>query len=161
MSQSVRDRQDDIEGIVDGRQRDLVEFLKHMKTGNLKKAKALWTLTRVHLSDRKVDWYFSTMIDAGIIEVYTTGREKQFRFVEEPVRESKEETATEYMQRKDAEKRPKLSKKGQDFFEKCRIKEEMKTGPCKHLECPPKADDCRNCSAFRNLNSKCFLEEEE
>ena len=96
MSQSIRDRQCDIENIVDERQRDLVEFLKDMKTGSLRKAKALWTLTRVHLSDRKVDWYFNTVIDAGVIEVYTNGREAQFRFVKEPVRGSKEESFTEY-----------------------------------------------------------------
>jgi hypothetical protein len=103
------------------------------------------------------------MIDAGIIEVFTTGREKQFRFVEEPVSESKEESATAYMQRKDAEKRPELSKKAQDYFEGCRIKEEMRAGPCKQ-ECPlPPNTDCRICSgfvSFKDKNSQDLKEED-
>lgn len=62
-----------------------------------------------------------------------------------------EETATEYMQRKSAEKKSKLSAFGKDWFERCRIKDEMIAGPCKD-ECAAEDRDCRYCNVYTGLH---------
>jgi len=56
----------------------------------------------------------------------------------------------------------KLSAKAEEFFEKCRIKEKMKAGPCKDRECPPFAEEegCQHCTAYVSYTGK-FEEPEE
>jgi hypothetical protein len=64
-----------------------------------------------------------------------------------------------------AEAKPpaKISKKAEEFFEKCRIKEKMLAGPCAYgCEIKTEKDpDCRNCTVFFNLKDKEWLEEAE
>lgn len=45
----------------------------------------------------------------------------------------------------------KLSKIGQDWFERCRIKDEMMAGPCKD-ECSVQDKDCRYCDVYTGLH---------
>jgi hypothetical protein len=45
----------------------------------------------------------------------------------------------------------KLSKKGQDWFERCKIKDEMLSGPCKD-ECAAEDRDCRFCNVYTGLH---------
>jgi len=85
----------------------------------------------------------------GNIRIVFEKKEKSWEYCDEP--DHREETATEYMQRKSAEKKPKLSKKAQGFFEGCRIKEEMMSGPCKE-ECSVQDKDCRFCNVYTGLH---------
>jgi hypothetical protein len=45
----------------------------------------------------------------------------------------------------------KLSKIGEDWFERCRIKDEMMAGPCKE-ECSAEDKDCRFCNVYTGLH---------
>jgi len=117
MSEAISSKQDAIEGVVYKRVKDLVEFLEEMGQGSLRQAKALWVLKRVHLSEHVVNYYFRIVIDSGVIEVAGDG---MFRFKFNPFTGKRyetattpNETATEYMQRRDREK--KSAKIREDF----------------------------------------------
>jgi len=89
--------------------------------------------------------YLGPAMRRGIIEPF--GRPAKYR-VCDSYSSGHEETATEYMQRKSAEKKPRLSKKALDLFEKMEIRESMECNAgCKPLY-PDK--DCRECSAYTN-----------
>lgn len=76
--------------------------------------------------------------------------EKGQKFWEYCLPDSEEESATQCMKRKSAEK-PKLSAVGQDWFERCKIKDEMLSGPCKD-ECSAEDRDCRYCNVYTGLH---------
>jgi hypothetical protein len=56
----------------------LVEFLEEIGEGSISKAKALWVLTREHLSEHPVNYYFRIVINAGVINA--NGDHFKFKF---------------------------------------------------------------------------------
>jgi len=75
--------------------------------------------------------------------------------------DNRNEATVEHERQSGSEKTQRLSKTAMDFFERMKIREKMKAGPCKH-NCGMGSDtDCRTCDTFRSLRSKTFLENTE
>lgn len=140
MSEAIDSKQKAIEGVVNNRLKNLVKFLEEMNEGSVNQAKALWVMNRVHLSEHPVNYYFRIVIDAGIIDVDGDGR---FRFKYNPF-------SSVHAKPVRMTTRSKLQK----YIEKEEIREKMKAGPCRHAECPPGAEDCRNCSGYLDERRK-------
>lgn len=68
-AEAINSKQEAIEGVVNKRLKNLVEFLEEMGEGSVKQAKALWVMKRVHLSEHPVNYYFRLVTDGGVIDV--------------------------------------------------------------------------------------------
>jgi hypothetical protein len=110
------------------------------------------------LCHRTAKEYWDAGETLGIIRIVFEKREKFWEYCEP---DHREETTTEYMQRKSAGRKPKLSGTAKEFFERMELREKMEAGPCKHGCTLSSETDCRNCASFRNLKHKDFLEDSE
>ena len=108
---------------------------------------------------RKTLQYMESIESVGKIRLFKNSGELYVQWIgaREPA-ESKEElpeeSLVEHAIRKDVEK---AKQKIKEIAESKKLREKMKAGPCKHIECPFDADDCRNCGAYVNLNDKGWL----
>jgi hypothetical protein len=109
------------------------------------------TLEQNDLIDWRLGWglgsrtfrqeYLDPAIQRGIIEPF--GRPAKYR------------VCNSYKEEHIEQPKRKLSAKAEEFFEKCRIKDEMKSGPCKDKECPPGSEEeCTYCSLYANYTGK-------
>lgn len=98
---------------------------------------------------RKTLQYMEAIESVGKIRLFKNSGELYVQWggkqeLEEP---EKEESLMEYAEKHP--KGPKLSEKGKEVFRKAELQEKLrnklKAGPCKGVECPPE-EDCENCS---------------
>jgi hypothetical protein len=133
----------------------LKKFLKERKTGIFKKDFAEWC-DGEGIGDRAGMQYWDRRIIAGEIEFFAIKSEKHWNSEKHWRLTSKN---VEEIEVSEPSRTP--SKKLKDYMEKEKLREKMKSGPCRHIECPFDADDCAHCGAYVNLHSKEFLEEED
>lgn len=141
---------------------ELILFIDREGTGNLKKDKALWTLAKGLNSDT-VRKHFQILFDAEALVENSGSYQKLplFYVLLKQARKNAGLQEEEYVQRKDTEKKPKFSKATQGFFDQMEIKEKMKAGPCKGMECPPFTEEgCQDCSAYAKYTGDYYPENE-
>jgi hypothetical protein len=125
---------------------NLLGFWEKRRRGPYDKDLTEWRMDMGLTPRTAKEHYWEAGLTLGIIKIVYEKKQKLWEYCNLPDRE--EETATEYMQRKTKEKKPKLSAKAKDFFERMETREKMEAGPCKD-GCPLSPDtDCRTCSAF-------------
>jgi hypothetical protein len=125
----------------------LKEFCRAQK--KVEELESEWQYLTGH-EPRKTRQYLKAIESQGKIKLFNNKGEQVCLWVE-----GQDEKAAK------PKPKPKLFQEFQNYIEKEEIREKMLAGPCKHRECPPFANDCRTCSAFRNLKNKDFLALEE
>jgi hypothetical protein len=128
---------------------NLLAFWKERRRGSYDKDFTEWRIEMGLTPRTAKENYWNAGETLGKIRIVFEKNQRFWEFCDSPGPE--EETATQYMQRKTAEKKRKLSALGKDWFEHCRIKDEMMAGPCKD-ECSAQDKDCRYCDVYTGLH---------
>jgi len=111
------------------------------------------------LCHRTAKEYWDAGETLGIIRIVFEKKQKFWEYCGSP--DKKADASVEHPIQEDSGKKPKLSAEAKNFFERMEIREKMEAGPCNH-GCSLSPDtDCRNCTNFRSLKNKDFLEDTE